>query len=104
MGSKIIDGLECTGTRETRTFNPGAFGNDKPVVVIKEIWYSPQLQFNLSVTRLDPRNGTQKLDVIDLKLGDPGTEWFVLPDGYRMVFGPRHSVTPHVSGRTRAAH
>ena len=87
MGTKTIDGLECTGTRETRTFNPGAFGNDKPVVVTKEIWYSPQLQFNLSVTRLDPRNGTQKLDVIDLKLGDPGTEWFVLPDGYRMVMG-----------------
>jgi uncharacterized protein YecT (DUF1311 family) len=87
LGSKIIDGLECTGTRETRTFQPGAFGNDKPVVVTKEIWYSPQLQFNLSVTRLDPRNGTQKLDVIDLELGDPGTEWFVLPDGYRMVMG-----------------
>ncbi len=65
----------------------GAFGNDKPVVVTKEIWYSAQLRFNLSVTRLDPRNGTQKLDVIDLKLGDPGTEWFVLPDGYRMVMG-----------------
>jgi uncharacterized protein YecT (DUF1311 family) len=87
LGSKTIDGLECTGTRETRTFNPGAFGNDKPVVVTKGIWYSPQLQFNLSVTRLDPRNGTQKLDVTDLKLGDPGAEWFVTPDGYRVVMG-----------------
>jgi len=87
LGSKTIDGLECTGTRETRTYNPGAFGNDKPVVVTKEIWYSPQLQFNLSVTRLDPRNGTQKLEVTDLKLGDPGKEWFVIPDGYRMVMG-----------------
>jgi uncharacterized protein YecT (DUF1311 family) len=87
MGTKIIDGLECTGTREIRTFQPGAFGNDKPVVVTKEIWYSPQLQFNLSVTRLDPRNGTQKLEVTDLKLGDPGNEWFVLPDGYRVVMG-----------------
>jgi uncharacterized protein YecT (DUF1311 family) len=87
LGTKTIDGLECTGTRETRTFNPGAFGNDKPVIVTKEIWYSPQLQFNLSVTRLDPRNGMQKLEVTDLKLGDPGAEWFVLPDGYRIVTG-----------------
>jgi len=87
LGSKTIDGLQCTGTRETRTFNPGAFGNDKPVVVTKEIWYSPQLQFNLSVTRIDPRNGTQKLDVTDLKLGDPGPDWFVVPDGYRLVTG-----------------
>ncbi|MGA2753122.1 MAG: lysozyme inhibitor LprI family protein [Terracidiphilus sp.] len=87
LGKKTIDGLEVTGTRETRTFNPGAFGNDKPVVVTKEIWYSPQLQFNLSVTRLDPRNGTQKLDVTDLKLGEPGPEWFAMPDGYRLVSG-----------------
>jgi uncharacterized protein YecT (DUF1311 family) len=85
LGTKTIDGLEVQGTRETRTFNPGAFGNDKPVVVTKEIWYSPQLQFNLAVTRNDPRNGTQKFEVTDLKLGDPGPEWFALPDGYRMV-------------------
>src|SRR5579862_4333104 len=74
LGTKTIDGLECTGTRETKTFNPGAFGNDKPVVVTEEIWYSPQLQFNLSLTRLDPRNGNQKFSVVDLKLGDPGPE------------------------------
>ena len=87
LGKKTIDGLEVIGMRESRTFNPGAFGNDKPVVVTKEIWYSPQLQFNLSVTRLDPRNGTQKLEVTDLKLGDPGPEWFSTPDGYRLVSG-----------------
>jgi uncharacterized protein YecT (DUF1311 family) len=87
LGTKMMDGLRVTGTRETRTFNPGAFGNDKPVVVTKEIWYSPQLQFNLSVTRLDPRNGNQKLNVVDLKLGDPGQEWFAMADGYRMVQG-----------------
>jgi len=96
LGKKTIDGLEVTGTRETRTYNPGAFGNDKPVVVTKEIWYSPQLQFDLSVTRLDPRNGTQKLDVTDLKLGQPGPEWFAIPDGYRLVSdrGQMHPVYP----------
>ena len=87
LGKKTIDGLEAIGTRETRTFSPGAFGNDKPVAVIKEIWYSPRLQYNLSVTRLDPRNGTQKLEVIDLKLGEPGPEFFTTPDGYRLVSG-----------------
>lgn len=97
LGTKTMDGLEVTGTRETLTFNPGAFGNDKPVVVTKEIWYSPQLQFNLSVTRNDPRNGTQKVEVTDLKLGEPGAEWFVIPDGYRLVQGrgiPNRSMYP----------
>ena len=85
LGTKTMEGLEVVGTRETRTINPGTFGNDKPVVVTKELWYSPLLQFNLSVTRIDPRNGTQKLQVADLKLGEPGVEWFALPEGYRLV-------------------
>ena len=96
LGKKTIDGLEVAGTRETRTYNPGAFGNDKPVVVTKEMWYSPQLQFDLSITRVDPRNGTQKIDVTDLKLGDPGPDWFTVPDGYRLVsdHGLMHPVYP----------
>jgi uncharacterized protein YecT (DUF1311 family) len=85
LGGKTIDGVQVTGTRETTTFVAGAFGNDKPVVVTKEIWYSPELQFNLLVTRDDPRNGTQKFEVTDLKLGEPGEEWFAIPDGYRVV-------------------
>jgi uncharacterized protein YecT (DUF1311 family) len=85
LGKKTMQGVEVVGTRETRTFAPGAFGNDKPVIVTKEYWYSPLLQFDLSLTRIDPRNGTQKLEVTDLKLGEPGPEWFALPDGYRMV-------------------
>ena len=93
LGKKNIDGLECTGTRETRTFNAGVFGNDKPVVVTKESWYSTQLQFDLSVTRVAPRTGTQKLEVTDLKLGDPGAEWFVIPDDYRVASGA--GILPH---------
>ncbi len=85
LGTKTMDGLKVVGTRETRTYAAGAFGNDKPLVTTKEFWYAPQLHFNLSVTRSDPRYGTQKLEVTELKLGDPGPEWFSIPDGYRMV-------------------
>lgn len=97
LGTKTMDGLQVAGTRETRTYNAGAFGNDKPVVVTKEIWYSPQLRLNLSVTRIDPRSGTQKLEVTDLKRGEPGTEWFTVPDGYRLI--ARRVVTPGFSAQ-----
>ena len=80
-------GLEVEGTRETVTFKVGAFGNDKPVVVTKEIWYSPRLQFNLSITRNDPRNGVQKFEVTELNLAEPESSWFTLPDGYRLLTG-----------------
>jgi uncharacterized protein YecT (DUF1311 family) len=85
LGTKTIEGLQAIGTREIRTYSPGAFGNDKPVVVTREIWFSPQLQINLSVTRMDPRSGTQKIETVDLKLGEPAADWFAIPDGYRTV-------------------
>ena len=85
LGTKTIEGLQAIGTREIRTYSPGAFGNDKPVIVTRELWYSPQLQINLAVTRVDPRSGTQKIEAVDMKLGEPAADWFTIPDGYRTV-------------------
>lgn len=92
LGTKTIDGLTAVGTRDTRSFKPGAFGNDKPIDVVKEFWYSPRLQVNLLVTRIDPRRGTEKLEFTDLKLGEPGAEWFALPEGYQVA--AERTVTP----------
>ncbi len=85
LGSSTIDDLEVQGTRETRTFNAGAFGNDRPVAVTKEFWYSPRLQINLVVTRNDPRNGDQKIQVTDLSLSEPDPARFAPPQGYKMM-------------------
>jgi hypothetical protein len=85
MGRSTIDSLDVIDTRETRTFNPGAFGNDRPVAVTKRYWYSPQLQINLAVDRHDPRTEDQKLEVTELSLSEPDPAWFAPPEGYRMI-------------------
>ena len=59
LGKNIVSGLDAVGTRETRTLQPSAIGNDRPISIIKEFWYSPQLGINLSVKRMDPRHGTE---------------------------------------------
>ena len=85
MGTSTIDSLEVIDTRETRTYNAGAFGNDRPVAVTKRYWYSPQLQINLAVDRHDPRTEDQKLELTELNLSAPDPQWFTVPDGYRLV-------------------
>ena len=73
LGTKTMEDLEVQSARARRSpINPGAFGNDRPVVVTKEIWYSPQFQFNLSVTRTIRATARRNFEVTDLKLGDPG--------------------------------
>src|SRR5277367_716512 len=47
LGKDSVSGVEVVGTRETITYNAGAFGNDKATSVVKEFWYSPQLGINV---------------------------------------------------------
>lgn len=59
LGTDRIDGMTVTGTRETITVNAGVVGNSAPLVSTREFWYSDEIQTNLAVTRIDPREGKQ---------------------------------------------
>lgn len=82
LGADVIDGLNVVGTRETLTINAGVVGNNQPLVSTREFWYSPDLQVNLSVTRKDPREGTQVIQVINLSRSDPDPAMFQIPAGF----------------------
>jgi len=85
MGRSTIDGLEVIDTQETRTYNAGAFGNNRDVAVTKRYWYAPQLQVNLAVNRHDPRIADQDLQLTELSVSEPDPAWFAIPDGFRVV-------------------
>jgi uncharacterized protein YecT (DUF1311 family) len=85
LGKKQMDGVEVEGIRETQTVTAGAGGSSKPLVTTRETWYSPRLQLYLSVMVTDPFGATRKVEAADLKLGEPGEEWFAIPDGYRVL-------------------
>jgi hypothetical protein len=82
LGSDVIDGLDVVGTRETISINPGVVGNSQPLVSTRQFWYSADLQVNLSVTRIDPREGTQVIHVVDLARAEPDPAMFRLPTGF----------------------
>src|SRR5215469_475876 len=44
LGTKTVNGVQAEGVRVTRTIPAGAIGNDKPIEVVTERWYSPDLQ------------------------------------------------------------
>ncbi len=85
LGKKQMDGVEAEGIRETQTVKAGVNGNNRPLVTSRETWYSPQLQLYLSVMVTDPYGATRKVEATDLKLGEPGEEWFAIPEGYRVL-------------------
>jgi len=85
LGKSNVSGLDVTGTRETTTINTGVIGNDRPISITKEIWYSQQLGINLLVKRADPRHGTQTFTVTDIGLADPDPKFFAVPAGFTVI-------------------
>jgi hypothetical protein len=91
LGSQMIEGIYTNGTRETTTINPGVLGNDRPLVSTREFWYSDELQTNLSVTRIDPRNGKQAIWITNISCSEPDFHLFEIPIGYTIVRDYRSS-------------
>jgi hypothetical protein len=85
LGQSTLQGLNATGIRESITYNVGVFGNDNPMTLEREYWYSTKLGINLLSRRTDPRFGTQTFTVTDLALGDPDPQFFELPKGFKVA-------------------
>lgn len=84
LGTDVIEGLNVTGTRETRTVNSGVLGNDRPLISTREFWYSPDLETNLAVTRIDPATGKEVIRLSQISVGDPDPHMFDVPVGYTL--------------------
>lgn len=85
LGKQTIAGLETIGARETMVIEAGAIGNDRPMLVKREFWYSPKLGVNLISKRSDPRFGTQTFVLSDIVLAEPDPKLFELPIGSKLI-------------------
>jgi hypothetical protein len=82
LGKSTIEGLTAEGTRNTSTIETGAIGNDRPIQIVTERWYSPDLKTVLSTKTTDPRMGEISFQLTNVRRGDPGAYLFQVPAGY----------------------
>ena len=85
LGLNSIEGQETHGYRETTTFNPGVMGNDKPMTVTREFWYSPHLAVNLVSIVDEPMTGKQVFTATQLSTAEPDPAFFEVPVDYKVV-------------------
>lgn len=81
---QIIEGVTCEGTRSTTTINAGAIGNDRPIQITEERWYSPELQVNLLVKKTDPRIGEEVTRLTNVSRQEPDPTLFTVPSSYQL--------------------
>lgn len=87
LGTQTINGISAQGTRYTRTIAAGQIGNDKPITVVNERWYSADLQIVVKSTRTDPRFGSTTYMVTNIQRQEPAASLFTVPTGYTVTQG-----------------
>ena len=85
LGKQAFWGVEADGTRETSTIEAGAIGNDRPIAVVSERWYSADLKTVMMTRHNDPRTGDETFRLSNVRRGEPGQDLFMVPPGYTVT-------------------
>jgi hypothetical protein len=81
LGQQTIEGVVASGTRTTTVIPAGAIGNDQPVKVVSEEWFSPDLQVLVLTRHSDPRTGESTYRLSNIVRGDQPKALFEPPAG-----------------------
>ncbi len=104
LGEKKMDGILVKGVRIVRTIPAGQIGNEKPIVIVTERWYSPRLHTTILLKRSDPRFGITIFRLTKVRLAEPPASLFVVPSGYTVKLRPLHGRMRRVRVRGRPPH
>ena len=85
LGQQIIEGVLCEGRRTTSTIPAGAAGNDLPITIVNEQWYSLELQVFVLTKQSDPRSGETTYRLANINGGGPDRALFEVPADYSVI-------------------
>jgi hypothetical protein len=84
LGTQSINGISAEGTRYTRVIPAGQIGNDKPITITREVWYSPDLQMVVQSKHSDPRFGDTTYSLTNIQRTEPAANLFIVPSDYTL--------------------
>lgn len=88
LGKQTIEGIEVEGTRTVETIPAGEIGNEQPIEIVSERWYSNELQTVILSRHNDPRFGENVYRLINITRSEPDPALFQVPSDYTLKEGP----------------
>jgi hypothetical protein len=82
LGKQTIEGVEAEGVRFTTTIAAGEIGNEQPINIVSERWYSEELQTVVMSKHSDPRMGENTYRLVNINRSEPAHSLFELPSDY----------------------
>jgi len=89
LGSQAIEGVQADGTRTTMTIPAGRIGNEQPIQMVTETWYSADLKTVVLSKRSDPRMGETVTRLSNVSRAEPPATLFQVPADYKVSEAPR---------------
>jgi hypothetical protein len=89
LGKQIIEGVEAEGKRTTITIPAGEIGNERPIEIVSEQWYSPELQLVVMTRTSDPRSGETTYKLTNINRSEPAITLFEVPSDYTVKDRPQ---------------
>ncbi len=90
LAARQFDGVTAEGTRTTVTIPAGEIGNEQPINIVDERWYSPDLQAVVMTSHSDPRYGETTYRLTNISRAEPAAALFQVPSDYSVkeIGGP----------------
>ena len=85
LPAQNINGVLASGKRTTLTIPAGEIGNDRPIRVVGETWYSNDLQMMVKSSNTDPRFGDTNFELTSINRVEPDPSLFQIPADYNVV-------------------
>jgi hypothetical protein len=84
LGKETIAGVSAEGVRLTTTIPAETMGNERPIEITRERWFSPELQIVLRSKQSDPRFGITTYEVTRVDRANPAHSLFEVPRDYQI--------------------
>jgi hypothetical protein len=88
MGTQTIEGVSAQGKRETVTIPAGEIGNERPIEIVTETWFSPELHTIVLRKHSDPRLGDSTYRLTEIRRNEPDAALFQPPPGTKVSVDP----------------
>ena len=88
LGQKVVEGVMADGKRVTTVVPAGAIGNQQPITVQTEQWFSPDLEILVMTRHSDPRTGDTAYTVTNIVRAEPQGSLFDVPADYTILESP----------------
>jgi hypothetical protein len=82
LEARSFEGVMAEGTRTTVTIPAGDLGNEQPILIVDERWYSPELQVVVMTRHSDPRAGETTYRLTNISRAEPAASLFQVPSDY----------------------